>query len=158
MLFYFLNGNPRRNNREHVLFLEAFKQIQGLTARALGSAAAWLPTARTTPPLPAGMTSLRKTRQRPRDMEILWGKRPLASCQRSKEVIGSYSSSFNNKAASLIAFGAELRPLPFCMFPEETFDIAALVASGNVPVDLSLQVNLQRLQGNHAELTQKINN
>ena len=135
MLFYFLNGNPRRNNREHVLFLEAFKQIQGLTARALGSAAAWLPTARTTPPLPAGMTSLRKTRQRPRDMEILWGKRPLASCQRSEEVIGSYSSSFNNKAASLIAFGAELRPLPFCMFPEETFDIAALVASGNVPVD-----------------------
>ena len=50
MLFYFLNGNPRRNNREHVLFLEDFKQIQGLTARALGSAAAWLPTARTTTP------------------------------------------------------------------------------------------------------------
>jgi hypothetical protein len=91
-------------------------------------------------------------------MEILWGKRPLASCQRSEEVIGSYSSSFNNKAASLIAFGAELRPLPFCMFPEETFDIAALVASGNVPVDLSLQVNLQQLQGNHAELAQKISN
>ena len=65
----------------------------------------------------------------------LMGERPLASCQRSEEVIGSYSSSFNNKAASLIAFGAELRPLPFCMFPEETFDIAALVASGNVPVD-----------------------
>ena len=113
----------------------ALKQIQGSTAPALGSAAAWLPTARTTPPLPAGMTSLRKTRQRPRDMEILWGKRPLASCQRSEEVIGSYSSSFNNKAASLIAFGAELRPLPFCMFPEETFDIAALVAAGNVPAD-----------------------
>jgi hypothetical protein len=44
------------------------------------------------------------------------------------------------------------------MFPEETFDIAALVASGNVPVDLSLQVNLQQLQGNHAELAQKISN
>ena len=25
MLFYFLNGNPRRNNREHVLFLEDFQ-------------------------------------------------------------------------------------------------------------------------------------
>ena len=96
----------------------ALKQIQGSTAPALGLAAAWLPTARTTPPLPAGMTSLRKTRQKPRDMEILWGRRPWAFCPRSEDNIDSCSSSFNNKAASLIhydsliAFGAELRPLP----------------------------------------------
>ena len=101
-----------------IFFGVALKQIQGSTAPALGSAAAWLPTARTTPPLPAGMTSLRKTRQKPRDMEILWGRRPWAFCPRSEDNIDSCSSSFNNKAASLIhcdsliAFGAELRPLP----------------------------------------------
>ena len=84
IFFYFLNGKPTwRIYREYdeyeicfIFFGVALKQIQGSTAPALGSAAAWLPTARTTPPLPAGMTSLRKTRQRPRDMEILWGKGP----------------------------------------------------------------------------------
>jgi hypothetical protein len=51
-------------------------------------------------------------------MEILWGRRPWAFCPRSEDNIDSCSSSFNNKAASLIhydsliAFGAELRPLP----------------------------------------------
>ena len=126
IFFYFLNGKPTwRIYREYdeyeicfIFFGVALKQIQGSTAPALGLAAAWLPTARTTPPLPAGMTSLRKTRQKPRDMEILWGRRPWAFCPRSEDNIDSCSSSFNNKAASLIqydsliAFGAELRPLP----------------------------------------------
>ena len=44
-------------------------------APAWASHVAWPPNARTTPPMPAGTTSLRKTRQRPRRWATSWERR-----------------------------------------------------------------------------------
>ena len=55
--------------------------------------------------------------------------------------------------ASLIAFGAELRP-PLLYVSRGTFDTAALVASGNVPVEY-LQMYLKSLHGNQLEDCEK---
>ena len=125
------------------------------TSKVSASPGAWLPTARTTPPLPAGMTSLRRTRQRPRGMETLWERRLWASCPRSEVVWFSAALSTTRLLHCFIdCFWRRIAPAPLLHVSRGTFDTAALVASGNVPVEY-LHMYLKSLHGNQLEDCEK---
>ena len=88
-------------------------------------------------------------------METLWERRLWASCPRSEVVQFLAALSTTRLLRCFIdCFWRRIAPAPLLHVSRGTFETAALVASGNVPVEY-LHMYLKSLHGNQLEDCEK---